>query len=111
MLQSVLTDEIIIEIVKSTNAKISLKRRESITGVLFHDMNEDKIRALFGILVITAVRKDNHMSTDELFDRSSSTIYVFVMSRDRFHFLIRCLGIEDKKIRLTLRKTDVFTTV
>nr|ABZ85926.1 transposase [Macdunnoughia crassisigna] len=105
------TDEIISEIVKWTNAEISLKRRESMTGATFRDTNEDEIYAFFGILVMTAVRKDNHMSTDDLFDRSLSMVYVSVMSRDRFDFLIRCLRMDDKSIRPTLRENDVFTPV
>lgn len=105
------TDEIISEIVKWTNAEISLKRRESMTSATFRDTNEDEIYAFFGILVMTAVRKDNHMSTDDLFDRSLSMVYVSVMSRDRFDFLIRCLRMDDKSIRPTLRENDVFTPV
>lgn len=50
------------------------------TGATFRDTNEDEICALIGILVMTAVRKDNRMSTDELFDQSSSMVYVSVMS-------------------------------
>lgn len=83
------TDEIIMEIVRWTNAEISLKRRDSMTGATFRDTDEDEIRALFGVLVMTAVRKDNHMSTDELFDRSSSMLYVSVMSRDRALYIRR----------------------
>lgn len=103
------TDEIIAEIVKWTNAEISLRRKETMISATFRDTNDTEIRALIGILVMTAVRKDNHMSTDELFDRSSSMIYVSVMSRDRFDFLIRCLRMDDKTIRPTLRATDIFT--
>lgn len=102
------TDQIIIEIVRWTNAEMTLKRREHMKGATFRDTNEDEIRALIGILVMTAVRKDNHMSTDELFDRSSSMVYVSVMSRDRFDILIRCLRMDDKSIRPAFRETDVF---
>lgn len=105
------TDAMILEIVRWTNAEISLKRRDSMTGATFRDTNDDEIRALFGILVMTAVRKDNHMSTDELFDRSSSMMYVSVMSRERFDFLIRCLRMDDKTIRPALRENDVFAPV
>ncbi|CAK1589287.1 unnamed protein product [Parnassius mnemosyne] len=105
------TDEIISEIVRWTNAEISFKRRETMTSATFKDTSEDEIRALIGILVMTAMRKDNHMSTDELFDRSSSTLYVSVMSRDRFDFLIRCLRMDDKNVRPVLRVNDVFTPV
>lgn len=104
------TDEIFSEIVKWTNAEISLKRK-SMTVATFRETNEEEIRALIGILIMTAVRKDNHMSTDELFDRSSSMVYVAVMSRDRFDFLIRCLRMDDKSIRPTLRTNDVFTPI
>ncbi|CAF4935650.1 unnamed protein product [Pieris macdunnoughi] len=79
------TDAIIMEIVRWTNAEISLKRRASMTGATFRDTDEYEIRALFGILVMTAVRKDNHMSTDELFDRSSSMLYVSVNDKHCLH--------------------------
>ncbi|CAF4755579.1 unnamed protein product [Pieris macdunnoughi] len=79
------TDAIIMEIVRWTNAEISLKRRASMTGATFRDIDEDEIRALFGILVMTAVRKDNHMSTDELFDRYSSMLYVSVNDKHCLH--------------------------
>lgn len=105
------TDEIISEIVKWTNAEITNKRRETMTSATFRDTCDDEIRALIGILVLTAMRKDNHLSTDELFERSSSTLYVSVMSRDRFDFLIRCLRMDDKNLRPELRANDIFIPV
>lgn len=73
-----LVDEIITEVVKWTNAEIFLKRSKSMTSATFRDTCEVEIRALIGILVMTAARKDNHMTTDELFDRSLPMVYVCV---------------------------------
>ncbi|CAF4889535.1 unnamed protein product [Pieris macdunnoughi] len=39
-----------MEIVRWTNAEISLKRRDAMTGATFRDTDEDEIRALFGLL-------------------------------------------------------------
>lgn len=53
--------------------------------------------------------KDNHLATDELFDSTfSGTRYVSVMSKERFEFIVRCLRMDDKTLRSTLRPNDAF---
>lgn len=71
-----------------------------------------EVWALIGILTLTAVMKDNHLSADELFNASfSGTRYVSVMSRERFDFLLRCLRMDDKSLRPTVREQDAFIHV
>lgn len=106
------TDEIVDEIVRWTNVEISVKRRDTMTKATFRDTSVTEVRALLGILTMSAALKDNHLSTDELFDSSfSGTRYVAVMSRDRFDFLIRCLRFDDKSIRPSLRHEDPFIPI
>lgn len=95
-----ITDDIINEIVLWTNVEISLKRRENMTNATFKNTNSVEIRALIGILSLSAAMRDNHLSTDELFDTTfSGSRYISVMSRDRFDFLIRCLRMDDRSLR------------
>lgn len=117
------TDDILSEIVRWTNEEISLKCRnkeakdreagkEVKFSATFRETSEIEVRALIGILTLCAAMKDNHLSTEELFDSSfSGTRYVAVMSRDRFDFLIRCLRMDDKSLRPTLRTIDPFIPV
>ncbi|CAK1596514.1 unnamed protein product [Parnassius mnemosyne] len=103
------TDEIVDEVVRWTNVEISVKRRDNMIKATFRDTSVTEVQALFAILTLSAAMKDNHLSTDELFDSSfSGTRYVAVMSRDRFDFLLRCLRFDDKSIRPSLRHEDPF---
>ncbi|CAK1599714.1 unnamed protein product [Parnassius mnemosyne] len=98
-----ITDEILDEIVKWTNAEIIIKQQNYATlRSTQQPTDKCEIRALIGIFIISAVLKDNHLSTDELFDSSlSGTRYVRVstMSKYRYEFLIRCLRFGDKNLR------------
>nr|ADV17599.1 transposase [Agrotis ipsilon] len=111
--QLFITDEIIHEIVKWTNVEMIVKRQNLIDiSASYRDTNTMEMWALVGILTLTAVMKDNHLSTDELFDATfSGTRYVSVMSRERFEFLIRCMRMDDKTLRPTLRSDDAFIPV
>lgn len=105
-------DEIVDEIVRWTNVEMSVKRHDNTTKATFKDTTKAEVRALFGILTLSAAMKDNHLSTEELFDSSfSGTRYVTVMSRDRFDFLIRCLRFDDKSLRASLRQEDPFILI
>ncbi|GBP63866.1 PiggyBac transposable element-derived protein 4 [Eumeta japonica] len=119
-----MTDEMVLEIVRWTNAEIYLKRNEkdgrerertekaSKISATFRDTNETEIRAFTGVLTLSAAMKDDHLSTDELFDSSfSGTRYVAVTSRERFDFLVRCLRMDDKSLRPSLRTEDPFIPV
>lgn len=105
-----ITDEILSEIVKWTNVEMISKRQkvEKITAT-HRDVTDLEIRAFIGLLTLTAVMKDNHLSTDELFDPSfSGTRYISAMSKERFEFIVRCLRMDDKTLRPTLRPNDAF---
>lgn len=107
-----ITDEIVQEVTKWTNAEIQLKIQRPDVKATFKTTTCEEIRALIGILTLTAAMKDNHLTTDELFDCSySGNRYVAAMSRDRFDFLIRCLRMDDKSLRPELRATDTFVPI
>lgn len=111
--QLFIKDEIVEEVVKWTNVEI-IRKREHLKEVSasYRDTNDTEIWALIGILTLTAVMKDNHLSADELFNASfSGTRYVSVMSRERFEFLLRCLRMDDKLLRPALRQDDAFIPV
>ncbi|GBP02746.1 PiggyBac transposable element-derived protein 4 [Eumeta japonica] len=57
-----------------------------------------------GILVLTAVKKDQHLSVEELFDRSyCGTKYISVLTKARFQFLMSSyLRFDDKSLRIQL---------
>ncbi|CAK1579834.1 unnamed protein product [Parnassius mnemosyne] len=66
------TDEIVDEVVRWTNVEISVKRRDNMIKATFRDTSVTEVQALFAILTLSAAMKDNHLSTDELFDSSFS---------------------------------------
>lgn len=105
-----ITEEIISEILKWTIIEMISKRQNLGKITATHKYTTDlEIRAFIGLLTLTAVMKDNHLSTDELFDPTfSGTRYISVMSKERFEFLVRCLRMDDKTLRPTLRPNDAF---
>lgn len=108
-----MTDQIFDEILKWTNAEIAIKKQtyEQVTST-FKDTCKEELRALVGILVLTAALKDNHLSLEELFNPEySGTRYVSCMSKERCDFLLRCLRFDDKTFRLQRQKDDPFTPI
>lgn len=106
------TDEILNEFVQWTNVEISLKRRDNTATATFRDTNPTEMRALIGILTLSAAMKDNHLSSEELFESTFlGTRYVAVMSRERFDFLIRSLRMDDKSLRPAVRQQDPFIPI
>ncbi|CAB3250201.1 unnamed protein product [Arctia plantaginis] len=107
-----ITDEIIQELVQWTNVEMLKKRTDSMTSATFADTNPTEIKAVIGILTLSAAMKDNHLSTVELFDSSfTGSRYGAVMSRDRFDFIVRCLRMDDKTLRPARRQQDPFIPV
>lgn len=107
------TDEIVDIIVKWTNEEIGVKKEnyDQLSSTQNYTCNEE-IKALIGILVLTAALKDNHLSLEELFNTEySGTRYVSCMSKERFAFLLRCLRFDDKTFRLQRQKDDPFTPI
>lgn len=107
-----MTDDIVEEITKWTNVEIQLKVQGPNTKATFKSTTCEEIRAVIGILSLTAAMKDNHLTTIELFDCSySGNRHIAAMSRDRFDFLIRCLRMDDKSLRQELKSSDTFVPI
>lgn len=95
-----ITSEIVDEIVQWTNVEIQ-NRQKSNSQMGPTDLSE--IYALLGLLVLTAIKKDNHLTTDELFDPTyCGSRYLASMGKFRFKFLMSCLRFDDKSVRLRL---------
>ncbi|CAK1583583.1 unnamed protein product [Parnassius mnemosyne] len=108
-----MTDQIIDEVVKWTNTEIAIKKQTytQITSTQ-NDSGKEEIRALLGILVLSAALKDNHLTLDELFNTEySGTRYVLCTSKERCDFILRCLRFDDKTFRLQRQKDDPFTPI
>lgn len=70
-----ITDKILSEILRWTNVEIFSKRQKLGKNTATHgDVTASEIRAFIGILTLTAIMKDNHLSTDEMFDPTFSDI-------------------------------------
>lgn len=73
---------------------------------------EEELTALFGLLLLSAAKKDNHLTSLELFDPTfSGTRYISVMSRERFDFLLNCLRFDDKSTRDERKAQDKFAPI
>lgn len=60
-----------------------------------------ELNALFGLLILAVALKNNHLTTNLLFDSSfCGNRYRATMSEKMFRFLINCLRFDDKSIRL-----------
>lgn len=108
-----ISDPIINSIVTHTNADIS-NRRENYTDqtATVSDTCAEEINALIGLLLLAARKKDNHLTTSELFDPTESgTKYNATMSKDRFDFLLNCLRFDDKTTREERKAVDKFAPI
>lgn len=98
------TDEMIELVMKYTNEEIERNR------VKYKKKNEmtfskieciDELKALFGLFIYAAAKKDNHLPTTLLFNESHcGNWYRSTMSIKRFEFLIRCIRFDSRETRI-----------
>lgn len=113
LFEQFMTNQILEEILKWTNSEIVIKRQnyDQSTSTQ-NETSKEEIRALIGMLVLSAALKDNHLTLDELFNTEySGTRYISCMSKERCDFLLRCLRFDDKTFRLQRQKDDPFTPI
>lgn len=108
-----ITDFIIDKIVLHTNVIIEQKsskyKKKSAT---VSTTNSSEIKALLGLLVLSAYLKSNHLGTKELFDdKICGAVYKAVMSRERFKFLLDSLRFDDKSTREERKKSDALAAI
>jgi len=96
------TDELINLVLLYTNQEIDRQRenyKNKESASLCH-VTLSELNALFGLLVLAAALKNNHLTTKLLFDTSfCGNRYRATMSESRFNFLINCLRFDDRNTR------------
>lgn len=87
-------DAIINEIVQWTNVNL---RAKNAAADIYKETNANEIWALLGLLVLSAVMRDNQLPVSELFDQAySRPSYLSVMSAKRFATLVDFLRFDNK---------------
>ncbi|KFM56992.1 hypothetical protein X975_25586, partial [Stegodyphus mimosarum] len=109
-----ISDVVKEEIFTHTNAEINRKKIDyaNITDGSQNNLNYDELNALFGILILSAALKDNHLSTKVMFDVTfSSGRYRATFTERRFSFLLDCLRFDEKDTRQERKKTDKLAAI
>ena len=106
-------DEVISEIVQWTNQKIdteALKYKQQ-TATLQRTTAEE-IRAMLGVLIFSGYRRDNHLSTKDVWSPTfGANFYRAAMSEARFTFLLNCIRFDDFHTREQRKETDKFAPI
>ena len=105
---SFIDDKIIDEIVEWTNQKILIenaKYKKLVSTI--KETTSEEIKALLGILIFSGFRKDNHLSTKDVWSAAcGANFYRASMSESRFNFLINNLRFDDFATRDMRKKND-----
>lgn len=90
-------DEIINEIVQWTNQKINIDAAKcKHQKATIQPTTPEEIRAMFGVLIFSGYRRDNHLSMKEVWSpKVGSNFYRAAMSQGLFTFLLNCLHFDD----------------
>jgi len=102
------------EIVEKTNACIRIIRDhvKQHAKATFKDTCEEEILALIGVLLLSGVKKDNHVATEEMFKPTVGIpAYRLGFSERGFCFLLRCIGFDDRATGDERQKEDPFAAV
>ncbi|KAJ8934490.1 hypothetical protein NQ318_012465, partial [Aromia moschata] len=94
-------DQMLETIVTHTNIKIEIaKQKYAVQSHTTSNTNIDEIKALIEIYIISTALKDNHLSSDIMFDTNMcGKRYRATMSQKRFDFLTCCLRFDNKATR------------
>lgn len=108
-----ITADMIRNILVHTNEEIELRSSKyKQKNATVSSTCEVELTALLGLLLLSAAKKDNHLTSLELFDPTfSGTRYISVMSRERFDFLLNCLRFDDKSTRNDRKAQDKFAPI
>ncbi|XP_066149861.1 piggyBac transposable element-derived protein 4-like [Euwallacea fornicatus] len=106
------SDKILNIILEHTNAQIAIQSEKFSGHQNVSQTTKDELKAMFGILVLSAAKKDNHLSVKHMFDITiSGTFYRACMSYDRFYFLLNCLRFDAKETRQERKLNDPFAHI
>lgn len=64
-----------------------------------HETDSIELEALIGLLLFSAINKDNRKKISDMWSPFSATIYKSIMNANRFRFLLICLRFDDKDNR------------
>lgn len=106
-------DEAMLDlVVVHTNEEICRNATNFQNQRYISETNKTEILALFGLLYLRGVLKENHTDIEELWSKKyGPPIFRATMTKNRFSFLIRCLRFDDKNTRVERKKKDKFAAV
>lgn len=104
-----LPDDTLSKIVNFTNVYMTEKVRDNFERKRdCRPTDISEIKGLLGLLFYIGKLRGAHLNTKDLWatDGSGCDICISTMSRNRFHFLLRCLRFDDIRTRAGRRETD-----
>lgn len=95
------TDDIIHIITENTNKFILTVRSNFERERDARETNISEIKAFIGLLILSGVKKANHLNFKEMWSNDGMGLEIFTatMTYNRFNFLIRCLRFDDLQTR------------
>lgn len=106
---------LIEQVLQHTNEEIQKQKQnynDDNTDGTVGELCSEELYALFGLIILGAALKDNHLNTNVMFDSTyCGERYKATMSERRFKFLINCLRFDDRGTRDERKKTDKFAPV
>ena len=109
-----MTDQMVAEVCVHTNRKIEdlrqkIKDKDKAT---FRDTTLSEMKAFIGVLLMTGVRRDNHLTTEEMWSHIyGCPFYRANFSERRFVFITRALRFDDPATRPARLEGDRFAHI
>ncbi|XP_024935496.1 piggyBac transposable element-derived protein 4 [Cephus cinctus] len=109
----IIPEEIIDKIVLNTNEEIAEKATKYKERTRYIAMtSRAEIRAFIGLLYMSGVMKESHISVEELWsDMYGPPIFHATMTLSRFRFLTACIRFDEKSSRTSRKMTDQFAAI
>ncbi|XP_067614094.1 piggyBac transposable element-derived protein 4-like [Eurosta solidaginis] len=107
------TSDLMNEVLLRTNEYIDQAARNyKIQSTTTSQVTKEELRSLLGIFVLSGALKNNHLSSNELFDPTiCGSQNLAAMSCKRFEFLVKFLHFDDRNTRDDRKKTDKFAPI
>lgn len=106
------SDPILDMILLHTNEEILLNKQNYTGNNNVSPITKEELQALIAILILSAAKKDNHLSARHMFDTTiSGSLYRACMNCDRFVFLLNCLRFDSRETRQERKIDDPFAHV
>ena len=109
-----MTDQMVAEMCVHTNMKMeelrqNFKNKDKAT---FRDIPLSEMKAFFGVLIMSGVRRDSHLTTEEMWSHIyGCPFYRACFSERRFVFIIRALRFDDPVTRRARLEGDRFAHI